>query len=310
MAVLPLYQEARVKALRLFLLTILVFPAICPAASKEMLELQRDVADLQDQVRKLRTAFDEKTTTLTVLVQQAVDASNKANVAIAGIQGGIEQQLRQQGKDVVGPVAGVGAKVDQMTTQFQEVANAMSDVTTRLGKLEQQMVDLGNAVRTIQTPAAPPPVASGPSTGATATSSGPPPIPGDVLYQNAYRDKLGGKIDLALQEFNDYLKYYGESSLAPAAQFWIGDIYLSQNDAEKALQAFDLVLEKYPSNNKTPDALYMKGKTLLKLDRRTAGANEFRELIRRYPGSDLATKAKAQLRSLGLSSASSASRRK
>ena len=297
------------KVLRLFLLTIFVFPAVCPAASKEMLELQRDVADLQDQVRKLRSAFDEKTTTLTVLVQQSVDASNKANVAIAGLQGGILEQLRQQGKEVVGPVTGVGAKVDQMTTQFQEVANAMADVTTRLGKLEQQVMDLGNAVRTIQTPAAPPPTASGPSTGPTASSSAPPPIPGDVLYQNAYRDKLGGKIDLALQEFNDYLKYYGESSLAPAAQFWIGDIYFSQNDFEKSLQAFDLVLEKYPSNNKTPDALYMKGKTLLKLDRRTAGANEFRELIRRYPGSDLATKAKAQLRSLGLS-ASSASRRK
>ncbi|PYT32224.1 MAG: hypothetical protein DMG57_02445 [Acidobacteria bacterium] len=304
-----MYQEARVKVLRLFLLTIFVFPAVCPAASKEMLELQRDVADLQDQVRKLRSAFDEKTTTLTVLVQQSVDASNKANVAIAGLQGGILEQLRQQGKEVVGPVVGVGAKVDQMTTQFQEVANAMADVTTRLGKLEQQVMDLGNAVRTIQTPAAPPPTASGPSTGPTASTSAPPPIPGDVLYQNAYRDRLGGKIDLALQEFNDYLKYYGESSLAPAAQFWIGDIYFSQNDFEKALQAFDLVLEKYPSNNKTPDALYMKGKTLLKLDRRTAGANEFRELIRRYPGSDLATKAKAQLRSLGLS-ASSASRRK
>ena len=35
-----------------------------------------------------------------------------------------------------------------------------------------------------------------------------------------------------------------------------------------------------------------------------AGANEFRELIRRYPGSDLATQAKAQLRSLGLSASS------
>ena len=85
-----------------------------------MLELQRDVADLQDQVRKLRSAFDEKTTTLTVLVQQSVDASNKANVAIAGLQGGILEQLRQQGKEVVGPVVGVGAKVDQMTTQFRK----------------------------------------------------------------------------------------------------------------------------------------------------------------------------------------------
>jgi tol-pal system protein YbgF len=131
-----------------------------------------------------------------------------------------------------------------------------------------------------------------------------------VLYQNATRDKLGGKNDLALQEFNDYLKYYGEAPLAPAAQFWVGSIQFDHGDFDDALNAFDLVLEKYPANNKTPDALYMKGRTLLKLNRRNDAAKEFRELIRRYPGSDATTKAKAQLKQMGLSAATSASRRR
>src|SRR6185436_6547963 len=268
-------------------------------------------------LRTLQSSFDTKMGHLTAQVQQALDAANRTNTALAGLQGGIQEQLRQQGKEVIAPVAGVGSKVDQMLTEFQEVRNSMSDVTTRLGKVEQQMIDLSNQVRTINTPAAPPPSTT-PASGAGSpgpTTAGVPPISGDVLYQNAYRDKLGGKNDLALQEFNDYLKYYAEAPLAPAAQFWIGDVYFNQGDFDKALKAFDMVLEKYPANTKTPDALYMKGRTLVKMDRRNAGANEFRELIRRYPGSELATKARAQLKSLGLSASTtgasrSAARRK
>jgi len=291
---------------RLILSALFVFPPLCSAASKEMLELQREVAQLEDQVRNLQSAFDTKMAALTVLVQQTVDASNKSNTALAALQGGIQEQMRQQGKEVVGPVATVGAKVDQMTTEFTEVRNSMADVTTRLGKLEQQIIDLSNAVRTMQTPAAPPPGATSPS----PTASNMPPIPAAALYANADRDRLGGKGDLALQEYNQYLQYYGDTDLAPNAQFWVGDLCFRQGDFDNAQKAFDLVLAKYPANNKTPDAFYMKGMTLVKLGQRTAGAKEFQEVIRRYPHSAAATNAKTELRSLGLSPSTSASRRR
>ena len=184
------------KRRRLILAILFAFPVICSAASKEIVELQRDVAQLQDQVRTLQSAFDIKIGALTVLVQQSVDAANKANTAVAGLQGGIQEQMRQQGKEVVGPVANVGTKIDEMANAFQQVQNSMADVTARLGNLEQQMKDLSNAVRTMQTPAAPPPTTSGVSApGPTASA----PPSGDMLYTNANRDRLGGKLDLALQ---------------------------------------------------------------------------------------------------------------
>ena len=48
-------------------------------------------------------------------------------------------------------------------------------------------------------------------------SSEAPPIPANDLYDNAMRDKGSGKLDLALQEFTDYLKWYGNTELAPNA---------------------------------------------------------------------------------------------
>src|SRR6266481_5967388 len=295
------------KLRRLIPAVLFVFPIICSAASKEIVELQRDVAQLQDQVRTLQSAFDIKIGALTVLVQQSVDAANKANTAVAGLQGGIQEQMRQQGKDVVGPVATVGTKIDEMATAFQQVQNSMADVTARLGNLEQQMKDLSNAVRTMQTPAAPPPTTSGVSApGPTASS---PPPSGTMLYTNANRDRLGGKLDLSMQEFSEYLKYYPDDALAPAAQFWIGNIYFTQGDYDDALKAFDLVLERFPANNtKAPDALYWKGKTLMKLDKRNAAATQFREVIRKYSGSEAAANARLQLKQMGLSSSTSASR--
>ena len=136
---------------------VICFPALTFAANRDMEELQRDVAQLQDQVRSLQRSQDENLTALRVLAQQALDAANKSNTALAVLENNIRQTLQAQEKNVVGPVAGVGAKVDEMSTNFGVLRDSVSDIASRLSKLQQQMVDLGNAVRTIQTPAAPPP---------------------------------------------------------------------------------------------------------------------------------------------------------
>jgi tol-pal system protein YbgF len=298
------------KFRRLILAACFAFPITCSAASKEIVELQRDVAQLQDQVRALQSAFDSKMGTMAAQVQQLTDSATRANNALATLQGAIQEQLRTQGKEVMAPVANVGTKIDEMSTAFQQVQNSMADVTTRLGKLEQQMTDLSNAVRTINSPAAPPGQSSGAGSTGPSSSSSVPPISGDTLYVNANRDRLGGKADLALQEYQQYVKYYGDSQLAPAAQFWVGDIYFNQGDYENALKAFDEVLVRWTANNKTPDAFLMKGKTLMKLDRRNAAATEFRALIKQYPSSEAAAKARAQLRQMGLSASSSPARRR
>lgn len=291
------------KLKRLILPALLAVPAICPAASREIVELQRDVAQLQQQLKDLQQSQNEKLTALTVMVQQALDASTKANTALAVLDSGIRNTLKDQERAVVVPVAGVGTKVDQMTTDFQALRESVNDLTNRLGKMQQQMIDVGNAVRTMQAPAPPPP---GPGASASMPG-GAPAVPAEVLYQNAMRDRLGGKVDLALQEFSDYLKYYGDTEMAPNAQFYIADIHLSQGDTDTALKEFDMVLEKYPDNNKTPDALYMKGVTLVKMGKRTQGAQEFRELIKRFPADDLANKARSQLKALGLSTGTTTS---
>lgn len=274
----------------LMLSALLLVPSVSFAASREIQELQRDVAQLQDMVRNLQQSQNEKIAALTVMLQQALDAANKANTSIAVLDSGIRQTLREQ----AAPVAGVGNKVDQMTTSFQALQESVADISSRLAKLQAQMVDVQNAVKTINAPPPPPP-----GGGTTTGAAGMPPVPADALYTNAQRDLQGGKLDLALSEFTDYLKYYPTTDLAPNAQYFIAQIHFTQGDLDAALNEFDMVLEKYPDNNKTGDALYMKGQTLVKLGRKTQGSEEYKELMKRFPGSELAGKACTQLKTLG-----------
>jgi TolA-binding protein len=282
---------------------LLLFPSLTFAASKEIVELSRDVALLQEQLRAMQRSQDEKFSAIQVLVQQALDAANKTSTSVALLQDKLQQSFRDQQKSVVDPVVGVGAKLDQVTTDVSALRESVADISSQMGKLQQQMLDIGNAVRTIQTPATPPPPAgtgTSPSSAMPPSGNSLPPVPAATLYQNANRDRNGGNDDLALQEYSDYLKYYGNTDLAPNAQYYIAELHSKQGNLSDALAEFDMVLEKYPDNNKTPDALYMKGATLVKMGKRTQGKQEFCELVKRFPSNDLAGRARSQVKSLGL----------
>lgn len=285
-----------------------------PGANREMIELQRDVAQLQQQITTLQTSLDQRLIAMQVMMQQTLDASNKANASMAAIERTFGDQIKAQSKQVVAPVAAVGSKIDTMSGDMQTLTEAVKDLTARMAKIQQQLVDVQTAVRTMAAPApAPPPVTALPSGAApipTTQPSNQPPVPATLLWQNAVRDMKSGKPDLALGEFQDYLKYYGTTEVAPRAQFNIGQIHYSQGNLEAAIRDFDLVIEKYPANSVTPDAFFMKGRSLVQSGQRDKGVQEFQALIDKFPRSDLAVNARAQLKALGLNAPARPARRR
>ncbi len=275
--------------LRLALFVVLISP-LAFGQKREYVELQRDVATLQDQVRSLERSFNEKVGGMTTLLQQTIDSINKLNTTVAVL----DASLRDREKNLATPVTVVGSKVDQMSSEFQAVRVSIDDLTSRLGKLERGLVDLGNTMKVMQAPPSPPP---------PGAAGGPPQgLPAEDLYANALRDKASGNFDMAIAEFNDYLKFYGDTTSAPNAQYYLGEIAFNRKDYESALAAFNLVLERFPEdrNNKILDATYMKGRTLAEMGEKGKAANEFRAVIKRAPDSDLAEKSKAQLTALKL----------
>jgi len=288
--------------------TILAFAVLLPAAAfgqkKEMVELQRDLANLSGDVKALQQRVDEKNGEMHALIDQVLQQTKQTNGSMASMESKVKEQ-------VSAPLATMNSRMDQMANEFQALRESNSDLSSRIAKIQAQLDDIANTIKIMQAPPAPPPqttpgatpgTAPGTAPGGAAAASTPPAgMTARSLYDSAQRDRSGGQLDLALQEYQQYLQYYGNTELAPNAQFYIGQIHYDRNEFPAALEAFDTVLERYSENNKTPDAMYMKGMTLLRSGQRNQAATEFLNVIEQYPNTEVADKAKAQRKALGLS---------
>jgi tol-pal system protein YbgF len=257
-------------------------------ADKDIVQVQRDVAFLGDQVKMMQETVNsllEKLAGQGALTQQTLDRVNQIIMDNAVAMKNVTDQLAQQEQKLVTPLASMNSKLDQVVTQVGTTQDNLSDLNSRIGRLEQRIVDLENAVKVMQAPPVPPPTQGGPPPGVTAQG----------LFQSASGDQLSGKSDLALQEYRDYLKYFGDTDTAAAAQFHIGEILLSQGNADDAIQAFDTVVDQFPKSSKAPDALYLKAQALQKQGKRAQATQVLNKLIRQYPDSDAAQNAKSEL---------------
>lgn len=284
----------------------LVFgPVLLLGQKKEdIVAIQRDLANLEDEVKQLRTAQDEKMAALQSMLQQAVDASSKVTAGLAAMQKEIDSKLNDQQNKLVTPMATMGAKVDQMSDDMRSASVNIADLARKMDAVNVKLDDISAAIRTLQSAPVQPPGPAG-ATGATgpggtsAQIPAAPAVSAESAYQDAYRDYSTGKQDLAMQEFNEIVKNYPGSDAAANAQYYIGWMYYNAGQYEDAVKAFDVLLT-FSENSKTQDGLYYKAVSLLKAEHRTASAAAFKEFIRRYPTNEHVPQAKKDLQLLGM----------
>jgi tol-pal system protein YbgF len=285
----------------------LVGPRPAEAVARELVELQHDVTSLLQGQKDLSTQMTQDHTVVKTLVEQSGETVGKLNGTMSALQ-----------KSMQDVTANSGARLDTMSTQVQGLSDNLEEIKSRLGKLNQQLVDLQNTVQSLDakisgggagaTPtgasnsgggmSAQPASSSLPPSGA-ATGGGSAPS-ADTLYSNGLRDITGGNYDLARKEFQDYLKYYGDTDLASNAQFYLGEIAYKQKQYQQAVSEFDKVLTNYPRSFKLQPAHLRKGMALIELGQKTQGVRELRDVIRHNPNTDEDRLARAKLKELGV----------
>jgi tol-pal system protein YbgF len=266
----------------LFALLSVLLLAAAPGwgVSKDMVQLQTQVQQLQEQMTAMQRSFDERMGVMKNLVEQDTDAVNKVANALNGLQATL---AKQQGD--------AGGKVEQLSGQIQALNDTMDELKARLAKVSKQLEDMQAAQQSLGAQQATQQAV------ADAAKNAPPP---DVLYNNALRDYNGGKNDLALQECSDYIKYYPNTDLAGNCYFYLGEIQFRQGNYEQAAQSYDQVLQNFPSGTKAASAQLKKGFSLVELGKKDEGVTELRRLIQRYPHSPEALQARERLRKLGV----------
>ncbi|HSP67486.1 MAG TPA: tetratricopeptide repeat protein [Bryobacteraceae bacterium] len=255
-------------------------------------ELQRDVAQLQNQLRQYKEAQDQKTAELESLLKQSLDANGRLSTTLGTLQQSLSAAMAEQQGKLVQPINAVGIKVDQMAQSFTALQTSMDETNRRLARQDEKINEILNNVKTLNAPpAAPPPSASG-------TGVATPGASADVAFQNAYRDYLGGRSQLAMDEFVSFIQAFPTSENAPKAQYYMGVIFDRGEQYADSVKAYDAVLERYPENPATRDALYGKAVALMKLDRNTEAKKEFNAFLAKYPSDDKAAQAKQYLKEL------------
>ena len=270
------------------LLLAALYAVTSPAAfgvSREILEILQRLETMQQAVQNVQKTVDTQTAVLRTLVEQTNDNVNAMKASVADLRKATQESL-----------ASSNARLDSVTAQIQALSESLEVTKERLAKLSEQVAQTQNIIQTLNAPPA-----AAPGTTPTGGPAKPANVPdADTLYNSALSDYNGGQYQLSIQEFQQYLQYYGDTDRASNAQFYIGDCYYRLSNYQQAIEEYNKCLERYPDGNKSASAQLKKAYALLELEQKPAGMQELRSLIQRYPHAGEANLARQRLKKLGI----------
>jgi len=277
-------------------------PMPAHAASKEIIQLQTQVQQLLDMVQRLQTTMDTRFAVLQNLAQQTSDQAVQMNQTVTALQ----QKLNA-----------LSGKLDASSGQVQSLNDSVDELKSHIAKLEKTLSDMQSQMQNIQsqpqngvptqgTPPTPgqdggqqqPGQAPGPGAMSAPPVNQTPPL--QQSFQAALTDYNAGRYKLASGEFQDVVHYYPMDDMAGTAQYYLGEIAYREGNFDEAVKDYNAVLEGFSGNAKAPAAQFHKGLALIKLNRREAGIQELRTLIRRHPQTPEAQAARSRLNEMGV----------
>jgi tol-pal system protein YbgF len=189
----------------------------------------------------------------------------------------------------------------QIQRQAEEIARLRGQIETLNYELEttkkrQQdfYLDLDTRLRKFEGGA------SG-STAADPANTGPTKVAGDPAkessdYEAALNQFKAAKYKEAATGFAAFVQKYPDSSLAPNAQYWLGNAWYAQRDCKKAIDAQSVVTTKYADSPKAPDAWMAIATCQQEMGNAPAAKRALETVIAKYPTSPAAESAQQRLK--------------
>ena len=126
-------------------------------------------------------------------------------------------------------------------------------------------------------------------------SKGKPSSDKELAYASAYDLFKDGKFDKAREAFQNFLKQYSNTEYSDNAQFWIAECFYFEKKYENAILEYEKVAKNYPEGDKVPYALLKQGIAFLNLGDKTSAKLILQRVIKDYPNTNQARRAKAHL---------------
>jgi tol-pal system protein YbgF len=133
----------------------------------------------------------------------------------------------------------------------------------------------------------PEPSSGAPAAGSAAMSAAASASERDS-YQNAFDLMKARKFDDSIAAFNRLIRDYPNGQYTPNAYYWLGELYLAQQNIEQARQSFMQVINLYPDHPKVPDTLYKLGVVYHRMGDTSRAVEYFNQVQSQYPQSSAA----------------------
>jgi tol-pal system protein YbgF len=199
------------------------------------------------------------------------------------------QQLEEEWRKMYGAVEDLGHSVEKMADKVELITK---DLDFRLQDLEKAGVTATKKTKKKKTG----PVALSDGKVDKKEDSGVPgKISADKLYQKAYQYLTATSYDKAEVWFKEFIKRHADNKLADNAYYWLGEVYLVQGMAEKAVVEFSNGLGAFPSGTKAPANLLKMGVAFTQMDRKDHAKSAWSKLLRDFPNTPEAEKARKKL---------------
>jgi len=115
------------------------------------------------------------------------------------------------------------------------------------------------------------------------------------VYEAGLNQFKANNYGAAIQSLQSFLASYPQSTLAPSAQYWIGNAHYALRDYRSAIAAQQKVIANWPDSAKAPDAMLNIASSQSEMGDPNAARNTLRTLVSKYPQSPAAEQAKQRL---------------
>ena len=190
----------------------------------------------------------------------------------------------------------------QIQRQADEIARLRGQIETLNYELEtakkrQQdfYLDLDTRLRKFES-GAPAPTAA--VDGANPANSKPAVDPAKESqdYETALNQFKAAKYKEAAAGFGAFVQKYPDSSLAPNAQYWLGNAWYAQRDCKKAIDAQSVVTSRYADSPKAADAWIAIATCQLDMGKAAEAKKALETVVAKYPNTPAADTARERLK--------------
>src|SRR5574343_150790 len=224
--------------------------------------------------------------------QAGVFDDDEARRQIADLKAKSEARFDQQAKSQLNLADQIQRQADEITRLRGQIETLNYELETAKKRQQDLYLDLDTRLRKFESPTA---AAGDVPNGAAAKPAG-DPAKESLEYEVALNQFKAGKYKEAAAGFGAFVQKYPDSSLAPNAQYWLGNAWYAQRDCKRAIEAQSLVTTRYADSPKAADAWLAIATCQQELGNPTGARRSLETVVAKYPTAPAAETARDRLK--------------